>query len=126
MNKLVFSFILIAVLFAGCTETIQQEKTVVLSISAEAHGETILEKQVEMPKGSNAFDAMKENSELEVQEFDFGVMVNGIEGVVAGENEYWALYINGAYAEKGIADYSIEENTQIEWKLESFEAFPLE
>jgi len=126
MNKLIFSFILLSLLLAGCTETVPREETVLLTISAEANGETILEKQVEVLKGSNALDAMQANSELETQEFDFGVMISGIGGVSAGENEYWALYVNGAYAEKGIADYSIEENMEIAWKLESFEAFPLE
>ncbi len=81
---------------------------------------------IETEIGSNAFNAIKENVDIEFDEFDFGVMVNSIAGTPAPEGHYLGLYINGEYASKGIADYTVEENMLIEWKTEKIEDFGLE
>lgn len=70
-------------------------------------------------EGTNAFDAMKEACELTYEEYPFGVYITSIEGVQPKENEYWALYVNGAYAEKGISDYALEDGMELEWRIET-------
>ena len=113
----------------GCAQQTQEQSTdtaVVLFKYTDYKGETIVEKSFEVKKGSNAFEAMKENIEVGFENYAIGPFIQSIEGVAAPEGYYFALYVNGSYAEKGIADYTIEENIIIEWKTQSLGDFPSE
>jgi hypothetical protein len=64
--------------------------------------------------------AMTENKyydiKLEYEAASFGVYITGLFGIKAGENEYWAFYVNGEYANFGISDTDIK--TGETYKLE--------
>lgn len=128
-TKTVFLVLGIVLLFllVGCTQTTppetNSEKITVYFSYVDNTGATILEKSFEAEKSSNAFDVMKENIILEFEEYSFGALVTSVEGIAPPEGYYLALYVNGAYAEKGISDYTLEENTIIEWKMESLDSF---
>jgi hypothetical protein len=47
--------------------------------------------------------------------------VTGIGGVEAGENEFWALYVDGEQAQVGAGSLVTEDGQEITWKLEAFE-----
>ncbi|AEG44548.1 DUF4430 domain-containing protein [Isoptericola variabilis] len=47
--------------------------------------------------------------------------VTGIGGVEAGENEFWALYVDGEPAQVGAGSLVTEDGQEITWKLEAFE-----
>lgn len=71
-------------------------------------------------KGTNAFGAMKGLFDVEYTEYaGMGVMVNSINGIAASadEFEYWALYVDGVYADRGIDGYEIENDTHIKFEL---------
>ena len=63
-------------------------------------------------------------AEVGSQDFgEMGMMVESIEGTAAGENEFWALYVDGEMAMTGINGITLEKDTLIEWKLEGIEAY---
>lgn len=74
-------------------------------------------------KGENAFELMQKTMAVEFQNTSIGPFITSINGKKAGSDEYWALYVNGEYAQKGINQYTIEGDTMIEWKLEKVSGF---
>lgn len=130
--KLVFLLSLALILFSGCLvqpeqpssdlKALKEQVTITFRV-LDSNGYVIEEKGVNVLKGSNAFDALNESFAVDSQDFVFGKMVKGINKKYPKENEYWALYVNGFYAEKGISDYTLKEDTLIEWKPEKIESF---
>ncbi len=115
---------------AGCLQTVEEapagDTTETFNITAkytDADGGILLEKSFAVEKGTNAFEALKENVEIEFETYEIGAFITGIGGVETPEGYYLAMYVNGGYAEKGISDYTVDEDLQIEWKQESIEAF---
>lgn len=124
-RTLLFIFLVFALL-PGC---IQQQATgptaekVTASFKAvDSEGAIILDKSVEAEKGANAFEEMKKIADLDYTMYSIGPFIEEIEGVAPTGAEYWALYVNGEYAGKGIADYTLDEDTVIEWRIESLES----
>jgi len=145
MKKLVcfLFFALLLFVSSGCLFPVTTEKspgssnepvitgvpgeTAVVSFSYVGEdGQIILEEEFEVSKGTNAFEAMRHEMNVDYTQYAFGSMVNSIEGVSAPEGYYLALYVNGEYAMKGISDYIIDEDISIEWKAEKIEDFGLE
>ena len=121
-------------LFSGCTQTLQeqnntesptQEQTVTLTLKLfNADEQLILDESLEVEPGTNAFEAMQEIAEVEYEDYgSMGAFVEGINGLRPGQGHYLALYVNGAYANKGISSHSIEKDTLIEWKIEKIESY---
>ena len=105
-------------------EYVSPYETVNVSFKAIANGEIILDTNAEVAKGTNAFDTMQEVTSVEFQDFgSMGVMVESINGTKPKENEFWKLFVNGEEAAVGISSISIEEDTAIEWKTESIDAY---
>ena len=88
-------------------EVSYNEKTDKLSVFAE--------------KGSNAFEIMKANLQVDFKDSAIGPFITGINNINADTEHYWALYIDGNYAQKGINQYTIEKETIIAWKLEKID-----
>ena len=115
---------------AGCLQTVEEapagDTTETFNLSAtytDADGGVLLEKSFAVEKGTNAFDALKENVEVDFEMSSFGAFIKGLGGVETPEGYYLAMYVNGEYAEKGISDYTVDEDLQIEWTQESIESF---
>ncbi len=84
----------------------------------------VLNKTIEVEKGTNAFDAMQQVATVGYQDFgEMGVLVESINGVKPEENQFWKLFVNGEQAQVGISSITIEEDTTIEWKTEAIEAY---
>lgn len=86
----------------------------------DVNGNIILNDSDSFLDGTSALDAMNELSSIEYTQYSFGVMIISIEGVTAGDHEYWALYTDGNYSPVGISDISIDKDTSIEWRIESW------
>lgn len=78
------------------------------------------EVSVQTIEGMNAFDLLNQNAELEFQQYSFGKFITGINGVKPKENEYWALYVNGIYSDKGIEAITLDKDTEILFRIEKF------
>lgn len=104
-------------------QTATGEKAIV-SFKVNAENQTVLDRAIQVEKGSNAFDAMQKVATLEYQDYgEMGILVESINGIKPKENEFWSLYLDGEMAMVGISSIIIEENTTIEWKTESMEAY---
>ena len=123
MKKTLAILLVFLLAFSGCVQEKTSEtdpgKLINVSFKVTGYTEEVLEITIEAESGSNAFELMKENMRVEYDSYDFGVMVNEIEGIKPEGTDYWALYVNREYAEKGISDYVLNENIILEWKIEA-------
>lgn len=71
--------------------------------------------------GKNALELLDAGYEIETQKFDFGQMVQSINGQKAGTDEFWAFYVNGEMAQVGAGDYQTKNSDTISWKLEKIQ-----
>ena len=95
-----------------------------VSFKAIANEETILDTVAEISKGTNAFEAMQEIAEVEFTDYgEMGVMIESINGTAPKTNKFWKLFVNGEEATAGISSIVIEEDTAIEWKIDSFDSY---
>jgi len=61
-------------------------------------------------------------ADMQLGEFpDFGLFVEGLDSTVAGGDEYWALWLNGNFAECGIECLPLSEGDAVSFILTSFE-----
>lgn len=68
--------------------------------------------------GQKALDLVQSQVKLDLKEYDFGTMVEGVNALKADAKHYWALYQNGDYAKIGIADIKLEKGEKIELRYE--------
>lgn len=68
--------------------------------------------------GEIALDLVQSQVKLDLKEYDFGTMVEGVNDLKADTKHYWALYQNGDYAKVGIADVKLEKGEKIELRYE--------
>lgn len=74
----------------------------------------------------NALDLLQENTNVETEEFaGMGTMVKAINGLAADAQHYWGIYINGEYAQQGIAATQLEAGDQLQLRYETIEAAQL-
>jgi hypothetical protein len=68
--------------------------------------------------GQSALTLVQSQVELSLKEYDFGTMIEGVNGLMADSKHYWALYQAGDYAKTGIADLKLNKDEVIELKYE--------
>ena len=62
---------------------------------------------------------LREGFAIETEQFDFGTIVNAIDGVRGGDGEkYWLYYINGQQATVGADAYTVKPGDAIEFRFE--------
>lgn len=83
---------------------------------AEVEGDVSYDGQA----GRTALELLEEEAEVEMQGEGEMAFVTSIDGVAAGENQFWAFYVNGESAPVGAGSYVTEEGDRIAWRLESF------
>ena len=68
--------------------------------------------------GQKAIELVESEVKLDLKEYDFGVMIQGVNGLMADNKNYWALYQDGEYAKTGIAQIELEKDERLELKYE--------
>lgn len=130
MKKFFFAFFVLFVLL-GCTqqqaqiqqtENTQASGAVSVAFTVIADGENVVEKTLEVAKGTSALDALKQATEVGEKEFEFGAFVTSIAGIDAGQSNYWAFYVDGQYAEKGLDQYFLEKDSSVRLVLEKIQS----
>jgi hypothetical protein len=133
-QNVVFWGLLVFFLLAGCVQQQQsqnapsapQTQTVMLSLKyTDENGTLLLEKNISVARRTNAFDAIKENVPVDFETTSFGPFIKSIGGIAPAQNYYLALYVNGQYADRGIAEYVLSEDTSIDWKTEAIQSAPV-
>lgn len=65
-----------------------------------------------------ALKLLQDNAEVEYDEYDFGVMVNSINGLTSDSGHYWAFYVNGEYSQQGADQTVLAVDDVLEWRYE--------
>lgn len=72
-------------------------------------------------EGVTALELLKNTHQVETASYDFGEMVNSIDGVKPGENQFWSFYINGEMATEGADTYVTKSSDTLSWKLDNIQ-----
>lgn len=70
-----------------------------------------------------ALELLESNAVVETQEFgDAGKFVTSINGLAGNNQNYWAFYVNGEYAQQGASQTILQEGDTIKFVYEAIEA----
>jgi len=69
----------------------------------------------------NALQATQARTEVGMKQYDFGTMVESINGQPADQDHYWALYINDQYAQTGADKIELTAGDKIKWVFEEIQ-----
>lgn len=68
--------------------------------------------------GQTALALTKEKTQVAFKQYDFGVMVEEINGLKADTGHYWALYLNDKYAEASADKTILKKGDRVKWVFE--------
>lgn len=78
--------------------------------------------QIDVKKGETAFQALTTHHETTTKQYDFGTLVEGINGVENGaQDKYWMYYINGQEASVGATEYQVQPGDDIRWEFKAYD-----
>lgn len=69
--------------------------------------------------GQKAFDLIGKQVQLQTKSYSFGEMVEGVNGLLADEHHFWAIFVNGQLATSGLADLDLKKGDRIELRYET-------
>ena len=129
---LLVALITTALLMSGCTEPTSDYPTqengleigyVSATLIIEKDNEDVLVKTVQIENGKNGLQAMQEAGiKFESQYYPgAGTFVTSIMDAKGDQQYYWALYVDGKYAEKSIDAYVLDDDTEIKWIYEAID-----
>jgi len=70
---------------------------------------------------TQAWDLLIDNHQLIYQEYDFGIFVEGIDGLKGDQDNFWAIYVNGEKSLSGVGEIMLNEGDIIEFRYETIE-----
>ncbi|MFV0485523.1 MAG: DUF4430 domain-containing protein [Candidatus Saccharimonadales bacterium] len=73
-------------------------------------------------EGETALATLEKLCDVTKTSSDLGEYVTGIEDKDAGDEYYWAFYVNDGYASEGAGTYKAEKGDEIKWVLTSLDA----
>lgn len=119
-GRLAIFFATVAVIiFGGYSLFNQTNNTAQVNVSSDNQQEfssnEISYKGVE---GISALNLLKQLHQVETKKFDFGEMVQSINGISADSKHFWSFYVNNAISTVGAGEYTTKTSDVIVWKLE--------
>lgn len=110
-------------LVSGCTSTSETPAEDAQNVQVHvrvllADGKELINETVTVHPKITAYDVLKKVATVESKQFAIGKFITAIEGIKPSENEYWAFYIDGDYAQVGTDAFVIEKETELLFKLE--------
>lgn len=75
--------------------------------------------------GQTPFSLLNQNETVEYTQYEMGVFINSINGLAASEDSYWALYVNGEYAQQAADQIELKAGDEVKWVYQSMDQFPL-
>lgn len=89
-----------------------------LKIADEDSGLQVQAKR-KVTTGQSALEALEATVPVKSKNYPgIGLRILGLCNVEPARGKYWALFVDGKYAETGIADLKIEKEIVIEWKTQ--------
>ncbi|MFB6203489.1 MAG: DUF4430 domain-containing protein [Candidatus Nanohaloarchaea archaeon] len=71
------------------------------------------QKNVSLGVNSTALRALNESFTVDYRRTDLGVYVTSIDGLASNSTHYWAFWVNGDYAKKGVGSYVLSEGDRV-------------
>lgn len=68
--------------------------------------------------GQTPFSLLKDNEDVDYEQYDFGVFVTAINGQKADSNYFWALYVEDEFAQLASDKIELNKGDQVEWRWE--------
>lgn len=100
---------------AQVLEELDQEPTITITEEAKLISLTASE------DNTQAWDLLIDNHQIIYQEYDFGIFLEGIDGLKGDQENFWAIYVNGEKSQQGVSDIILNEGDIIEFKYEAIE-----
>ena len=69
--------------------------------------------------GQNALTLLKKSHQVETKTYDFGELVEVIDGQKSDATRYWILYVDGAMSQVGADALQTKQGQKLEWRLEA-------
>lgn len=76
--------------------------------------------------GQTALDLLSAQTQVQSKTYDFGTFIEGINGVLGNNDQYWAFYVNDQYAQEAADKIILQSGDSLTFRLESVEVFPTE
>ncbi len=73
--------------------------------------------------GQSAFDLLDKYTAVGYKEYDFGALIESINGLAGDKQNFWAFYVNGEFASKGISQTILNAGDSIELIYEQAETY---
>lgn len=70
-------------------------------------------------EGKNALELLRASHKVETKKYDFGELVQSIDGVASDSTKYWILYADGKMSDVGADALKTSTGQKLEWKLEA-------
>lgn len=134
---LVVSTVAMSVLFLFVAFSLVSDKTVKTQVSvtddtvtetANKTAESTDTQQTQLEfsatqSGQVALELLQANATVETQDFgDAGKFITSINGLVGSNQNYWAFYLNGEYAEQGVSQTVLTEGDSVKFVYEAITA----
>lgn len=88
--------------------------------TTENNEETLISLVAEFNE-QTALELLTDNAEVEYEEYDFGVFIKSINDIKNDDQNYWAFYVNGEYAQSGADQVNLQKGDLIEFKYVAIE-----
>lgn len=69
-------------------------------------------------EGQTVLSVLEEKAEIKIQNSDYGVYVDEINGAANGDNGFWIYYVNSEMGQVGADQYQCKTDDKIEWRFE--------
>lgn len=123
--KMIFFVIFFIAIVGGCSQSDDisnsvkdSGETYTATFEIILDGEIFLE-NISFDFGVNAFDLMNKSFLIEYDMYAGKPFITSIQGMKSNESHYWSLKVNDEYAQKGIGDYILTNDTVISWEYVS-------
>lgn len=72
--------------------------------------------------GQTPFSLLLDAEEVEYEEYDFGVFVQSINNQTSDSDHFWALYVNGEFAQEAGDKIELEAGDEVEWRWDEVQS----
>lgn len=92
--------------------------------SAEAITETLtIALNIEQDE-TDVWQMLQQQHTVEFEQYDFGIFIKGIDGLMADNKHYFAIYLNDQYAQTGIDQLQVKSGDVVKIVYEELTASP--
>jgi hypothetical protein len=69
--------------------------------------------------GKNALELLKASHQVQAKHYSFGDLVTGIDGITPDASHFWAMYVNGQFAQVGASSLITKNSDTIKWEIDA-------